>query len=139
MVKDAWCGDVWNGGIWSGVTECDDGKVNVDDGGEVNGDEGATVWLQHVWVVWVSEGSGQKEWNDEFVAVEGEMEGQQGPKGKVALERWEEDGMEQEWEEVQVPEVDDASTPCRQKESEKRPLRDPTVEVQEATESEQPV
>eukprot|EP00435_Cladocopium_sp_Y103_P041510 s3655_g11.t1 len=85
MVKDARCGDVWNGEIWSGVTECDDGKVNVDDGGEVNvddggevnGDEEATVCLRHVLVVWVSEGSGQKEWNDELVAVKGEMEGQE--------------------------------------------------------------
>eukprot|EP00435_Cladocopium_sp_Y103_P021028 s5173_g5.t1 len=111
MVRDGECGDVWNGEIWSGVTGYADGKVIVDDG---------------------EEGSGQREWNDELVAVEGEMEGQQGPKWKgemegqqgpkwkVALERWEEDGMEQ-------------------KESEKRPLRDPTVEVQEAKESEQQV
>eukprot|EP00435_Cladocopium_sp_Y103_P070832 s141_g36.t1 len=120
MGRDAECGDVWSGGIWSGVTGYADGKVSVDDGEEVNGDEESISWLQHALVVWGSEGSGQREWNGEPVAVGGEMEGQQGPKWKVALERWEEDGMEQ-------------------KESEKRPLQDPTVEVQEAEESEQQV
>eukprot|EP00435_Cladocopium_sp_Y103_P002625 s6407_g1.t1 len=98
QVKDAGCGDVWNGGIWSGVTGYVDGKVSVDDGEEVNGDEESISWLRHAVVVWESEGSGQREWNVEPVAVEGEMEGQQGPKWKVAQERWEEDGMGQEWE-----------------------------------------
>eukprot|EP00435_Cladocopium_sp_Y103_P031848 s2713_g8.t1 len=93
-VRDAGCGDVWIGGIWSGGTGYADEKVNVDGDEEVNGDEESISWLPHALVVWESEGSGQREWNGEHVAVEDELEGQQGPKWKVALKRWEEDGME---------------------------------------------
>eukprot|EP00435_Cladocopium_sp_Y103_P040603 s1136_g11.t1 len=102
------------------MTGCADEKVNGDDGEEGSGDEEEISWLRHAAVVLESEGSERREWSGEHVAVEGEKEGQQGPKLEVALELWEEDEREQ-------------------KESEKLPLRDPTVEVQEARWSEQQV
>eukprot|EP00435_Cladocopium_sp_Y103_P035041 s2246_g9.t1 len=75
-------------------TECDDEKVNEGDGGEVNGFEEQISCPRHTLVVLQNEEKGRKEWNGEHEAEEDEREGQQGPKLEVALELWEEDGME---------------------------------------------